>query len=358
MLFGSKAVFALTISAALITSCSKDDQNYKRSSVPSPTTTTEPVSSTTESAISASVTTTPRYLYLKTGTPQTISGKTNIVIENLRFEKAPGVVLKISNSSNITIRNCFFGRSGAEAIVLEGCSNVRVEKNLFTYNTTGVYAASSKTIKVINNQFVNVRKRADGARGQFVQFNNVTGAGNEISGNRGENFAGQSNPEDLINLFKTSGTAASPVLIKSNMFRGGGPSASGGGIIAGDYSGSYIAINGNTLLNPGQYGIAIAGGNNNVVTNNKIFSKQFTWSNIALYIWMQAGSTSCTNNVIKSNRATWTNKNGISNVAWNAGNCSGTTWEKPTPITEAELNVPAHLISFVTAAELTQLRSR
>ena len=142
------------------------------------------------------------------------------------------------------------------------------------------------------------------------------------------------------------------------MFRGGGPEPSGGGIALGDYGSSYTIADGNVLLNPGQYGIAIAGGNYNVITNNKIFSKQWPWSNNPLFIWAQVGSTSCTNNVIKSNRATWTNRDGIINGGWNAGNCSNTVWEYPTSITEAELNVPTHLIDFVTPVELIELRSR
>lgn len=298
------------------------------------------------------------YLSLPLSTVKTIANQTNAVIENLRFENATGVMIKITNSSNITIRNCFFNKGAAEAINVYMGANIRVENCLFNGVTTGVYASISTGIKVINNQFVNVRKRADNARGQFIQFNNVTGEGNEVSGNKGENFAGESNPEDLINMYGSSGTAISQILIKGNMFRGGGPSGSGGGIIAGDYNGSYITIDGNTLLNPGQYGIAIAGGNNNVVTNNKIFSKQFAWSNIALYIWMQGGATSCANNTVKGNRATWINKNGVSNVAWNAGNCTGTVFENPAPITEAELNVPEHLIDYITPEELLRIRGK
>lgn len=351
MLFGSKTVFALVISAALITSCSKGDLEYKRkkNSTPPPIT-TEPTAPTT-------TTPTVGYLSLQAGTPQVINGKTNLVIENMRFENAPGVILDISNSSNIIIRNCFFGRSGAEAIVLQGSSNIRIEKCLFTYNTTGVYAVSSSTIKVIGNQFVNMRQRSGPARGQFVQFNAVTGEGNEVSGNKGENFAGESDPEDLISMFKSSGTAASPILIKNNMFRGGGPSLSGGGIVLGDYGGSYMIAEGNTLLDPGQYGMAVAGGSNMTMINNKIFAKQQPFTNNPLFVWGQSG-VACSNITVKSNRASWVDKTGYVNGGWNAGNCGNTSFEYPTPITEAELNVPAHLIDFVTATELLELRNR
>ncbi len=297
------------------------------------------------------------YLVLPMSEPIILTGKSNVVIEGKRFENVAGVMINISGSSNVIIRNCFFNKGGAEAIAIYKGTNIRVENCLFNGITTGVYASTSSTVKVINNQFVNVRARAGGnARGQFVQFNTVSGAGNEVSGNKGENFAGESAPEDLISMFKTYGTAASPVLIKNNMFRGGGPSQSGGGIVAGDYDGGYIRIEGNTLLNPGQYGIAIAGGSNHVITGNKIFSKQFAWSNNPLFIWAQVGNINCANNTIKNNRATWTNRSGIINGGWNAGNCSGTVWEYPKSITEAELNVPEHLIDFVTVQELKAMR--
>lgn len=301
-----------------------------------------------------------KYFLLPVSNARTVSAQSNIVIENLRFENTLTASLIINNSSNIIVRNCFFNKSSAEAIAIEGSTNIRVENCLFNGVTTGVYAATSKTIKVINNQFVNMRMRADNStRGQFVQFNNVTGVGNEVSGNKGENFSGESNPEDMISMFGgTSGTAASPILIKNNIGRGGGPSQSGGGIVAGDHSGSYINIDGNTLLNPGQYGIAIAGGSNNVITNNKIFSKQFPWSNNPLFIWMQAGSTVCANNTIKSNRVAWVNRDGVYNDGWNAGNCTNTVFERPTRITETELNIPVHLIDFITAEELLKIRGK
>jgi parallel beta-helix repeat protein len=270
-------------------------------------------------------------------------------------------MIKIANSSNITIRNCFFNKGVAEAINIYMGTNVRIENCLFNAVTTGVNASTSTGVKVLNNQFVNVKGPMP--KGQFVQFNAVTGAGNEIIGNKGENFQGESDPADLISIFNSSGTAASPILIKNNMFRGGGPLASGGGIALGDFGSSYTTADGNVLLNPGQYGMAIAGGSNNIIINNKIFSQQFPWSNIALFIWPQEGSTVCANNIIKGNRATWINKDGVLNVGWNGanfngGNCTGTIWESPTPITEAELNIPIHLIDFVSPEELLKIRGK
>ncbi|HKO82083.1 MAG TPA: right-handed parallel beta-helix repeat-containing protein [Chitinophagaceae bacterium] len=353
LMLSSRAVFALVISATLITSCSKGDLDYKRKNTTTPTTpapapepTPTPVPPTSGTA----------FLSLtKSSTGRVISGQSNVVIENLQFTNVTGNPLYIKGSNNITIRNCFFNKATAEAIVIENSATITVENCLFNGVTTGVYALSSQTIKVRNNQFVNVRQRSIGGRGQFVQFNGVTGAGNAIEGNKGENFAGESDPEDLISLFRSSGTASSPIYVRNNMFRGGGPSASGGGIMSGDYGGSYQIVENNTLLDPGQYGIAAAGGSNITLINNKIYAKQQPFTNNPLYVWAQQGAA-CSNINVKGNRVYWIDKTGTRNNGWNAGNCSSTSFEYPTTITLAEMGVPTHLITMITPTELLQIR--
>jgi hypothetical protein len=358
-LLAGKGMFALLISASLLTqSCSKEDLEYKKRRRTNVTTPTEPAPApapaptpTPAPVPSGSV----KYLSLPTSGARTISGQSNVVIENLRFENINGNPLYIKGSNNITIRNCFFNKATMEAIVIENSSTIKVENCLFNGVTTGVYALSSASIKVDNNQFVNVRQRSSGGRGQFVQFNGVTGAGNSVSNNKGENFLGESDPEDLISLFKSSGTASSPIVVRNNMFRGGGPSASGGGIMSGDYGGSYQIVENNTLLDPGQYGIAAAGGSNISLLNNKIFAKQQPFTNNPLYVWAQQGA-SCSNITVKGNRVTWTDKSGSKNNGWNAGNCGSTAFEYPTAISVAEMNVPSHLITMITPTELSQIR--
>lgn len=51
----------------------------------------------------------------------------------------------------------------------------------------GVYALNSQSLKIRYNHFENVARKGkqDQSRGQFVQFNAVSGAGNEISFNTG-----------------------------------------------------------------------------------------------------------------------------------------------------------------------------
>lgn len=347
----SRIIIALAIGATLIAGCSKSSE-YKRSRIAAPQpeepppTTTEPVPIPTP---------TTAFLSLPKSGAKFIYKDSDVLIENLQFADIDGIAIYIKYSKNVTIRNCFFNKASEEAINIEGSVNIHVENCLFNGAYAGVYAMESKLIKVINNQFINARQRPDKSRGQFVQFNEVTGPGNVIENNQGENFFEESNPEDLISLFKSSGTAGNPISIRNNTFRGGGPSASGGGIMTGDYGGSYIVVENNTLVDPGQYGIATAGGNDITIINNKIYGKQQSFTNNPLYVWGQLG-IACSNINVTGNRANWIDKNGYNNRGWNAGNCASTLFEYATPITLEEMNVPAHLITKITPEELLEIR--
>lgn len=283
------------------------------------------------------------------------------VIENTIFRNINGNALYIK-AKNVTVRNCFFDKGTAEAIVCDGASNVTIEYCLFNGVTTGVYALSSQSIKVNNNEFVNVRMRDAASRGQFVQFNGVTGAGSSISDNRGENFPGESNPEDLISLYRSSGTASSPILVKNNVFRGGGPSASGGGIMSGDYGGSYQIVEGNKLIDPGQYGLGIAGGGSISVINNIVVARQQSFTNNPLYMWAQAG-VSCSGNTVRGNKIYWLDKSGGFNGGWDSGNCGGSSFEYPAKFASYDAGIAAtgikgHFLQYVNAAELLKIRGK
>ncbi|MFW5700948.1 MAG: T9SS type A sorting domain-containing protein, partial [Cyclobacteriaceae bacterium] len=77
----------------------------------------------------------------------------------------------------------------------------------------------------------------------------------------------------------------------------------------------------NILVNPGQYGIAIAGGSSVQLIDNSIYGKQQSFTNVGLYVWNQDTSVSCANHIIAGNRVNWTNNNGKKNPSWNANNC-------------------------------------
>lgn len=236
----------------------------------------------------------------------------------------------LTNCYNIHITNNRISNSGDVGIHLYNCSNITIDHNFFTKVSSGVYAEQTAGggIVVNNNQFLNMQ--GPFPRGQFVQFNTVSGPGSSISFNKGENILGQSYPEDAISLYQSNGTAASPLTISGNWIRGGGPSSSGGGIMLGDNGGSYLTASDNILVNPGEYGMAIAGGDHNTITNNKIFGVSQYFTNVGLFIDGINGQV-CTNSTIGGNQVRYYNKTNYQNNAWIApGTIRPTGWETNT----------------------------
>ena len=301
------------------------------------------------------------YLALPLSGPMDLSGRSNVIVENKRFSNINGVTLKLyAGANNIIIRNCFFDGASGELVELENASNITIENCLFARGLAGVYAVGSNNVKIINCQFVNmkIRRSSTGAfqgRGVFVQMNSCDGG--EVTNCRGENFDGESDPEDMVSCYGGS----SNITIKGNIFRGGkigGPSTSGGGIIVGDYGGTNCIIENNTVLNPGQYGMAVAGGRLNKIINNKIYSERTAVSNNPLYVANYSGSIGCSDITVTGNRVNWTDTNGNKNMGWNSGDCANTPYNPANnqTITLAELGVPSHLITFVTPAQLLTIR--
>lgn len=244
-----------------------------------------------------------------------IHNRTNVVIQNRIIDGAKGNAIDIRGSRNIKIRNCIIKNAAGEGVYILNSRNVEISQCYFESVRTGVYAVASQTIKVYNNEVKNVK--GPFPRGQMAQFNDVSGEGNLINYNYALNILNKSYPEDVINLYKSRGTAASPLQVIGNFIKGGGPSKSGGGIMCGDggEKGEHIIVRNNVLINPGQYGIAIVSGNNIKVTRNRVFSQRFEWSNVGLYSWSRYakvyGSTEMSYNDVN-----WTNKSGKPNHGW------------------------------------------
>ncbi len=146
-------------------------------------------------------------------------------------------------------------------------------------------------------------------RGQYVQFNNCYGGGNRILNNVGECFQGESSSESLISIYQSNGLSSDPILIENNVFRGGGPSTSGIGIITGG-GGSYQTIQSNILIDPGQVGLGVAGCTNIIVSGNNIYGKSQPFTNVGLYVWNQQTS-SCAIITVSNNQINFTNSSGV-----------------------------------------------
>ena len=245
---------------------------------------------------------------LKKSEPLVIDGKADLTISGLEIANPQGNGITIRNSKRIRIEGCKIGPCKGEAVNIYACEGITVTGNRFEAVSTGVYALDSRHIEVTRNRCLNVH--GPFPRGQLAQFDKVTGGGNRINHNLALNILGKSNPEDVINIYKSSGTADDPIQVIGNKIRGGGPSGSGGGIMTGDGGGAYIVVRDNILVDPGQYGIAIAGGHHIQILDNKVFGKRQPFTNVGIYVWNQSKAPSH-DHAVRGNRS-----GGSTRVGW------------------------------------------
>jgi len=300
--------------------------------------------------------------------PLVIEDKNNVVYENITVSNTNGECITINDSKNITIINSNIGPcKGGNGILVVGGSSIRIHNSYIhdasdegvkaqgvngltvTSNhiervSTGVYALNSFQVQVERNQFLNVQ--GPRPRGGGAQFDKVSGTGNRINCNTIINNPGESSTEDVINLFMSNGTMGDPIQIKGNKLIGGGPSTSGGGIMLGDNGGSNMIAQHNILVDPGQYGIAVAAGVNIKVLNNTIFGRRQAFTNVGLYIWNQY-KVPCGNNIVDGNKVNFTHSKGGQNSyfmgddspAYSGYECKNDTWGRQNtwsaPITAA-----------------------
>lgn len=289
----------------------------------------------------------------------------NLTIKNYRFSNKGsannGHNLWVSGT-NITIENCFFDESTGLGIYVNGGSNVTIKNCLFADNNWGILAERcTGNIKILDNQFINMiwDKIVQGCcRGQLIFFNGCSGAGNEIIGNRAENFRGESYNEDLVNVFGSGGVSGSPLKIQKNIFRGGGPSMTSGGIIGGDVGGNDIDISDNKLVNPGWYGFQVVSGTNINFANNQAFSDAFPWSRIGFLVYRISGYPPCGNITVgTSNKSNFKKADG-GNFDWETNGTCGPVTGPATGLTLAEMNIPDPLITFIDEDQVWQIRAR
>jgi len=319
---GIQMRFALSLSAILIvtiSSCQKDnvslnDSNSLKTAIP-----IKPTSLTSTAALT-----------YKISGPISLTGVKNMTISGESITGGNVPCISLTNCTNIIITHCKLINSTTTGVNLYNCVNISVDTSYISNVSTGVYASTCQSIKVLDNQMENMVGPLP--RGQFVQFNNVSGPGNNVINNRCENIMGSSDPEDAISMYMTNGTAASPVIISWNWIRGGGPSNTGGGIILGDNGGSYQIAEDNILVNPGQYGMGVAGGTNMEILNNEIYAAQNTFTNVGISVWNQYTNISASSGItVSGNKVNWTNSTGASNPDWNEGNCGTVTgWSSNT----------------------------
>lgn len=290
---------------------------------PPPTTTTTRPSTTTTTK--APTTTTTKPTTTTTAPPPTTTTTAPATTTTTKAPTtttappAPGLTESgpvIVRSSNVVLDGYHFTGSGSsDCVRIEGASNVTVKNSKFTNCHKGVYALNASNIVVTNNTFT--ADRSDRGR-NAVQFDKVSRG--RIANNSISVSIGGTKAEDHINLYKSNGTAANPIYVENNTIRGGGPSRSGSGIMLGDGGGSYQVARNNILVNPGQVGIGVAGGQYISVLSNKVYSPARSWSNVGIYIWNQY-DPACSGHTVSYNEVDWRNSSGSRNGFWDGKNC-------------------------------------
>lgn len=258
----------------------------------------------------------------KKSAPIQYKNKNNIIIEGVEISDINGIGISLYNCKNVIIRNCKIKNiSTSVGIYVENGSNITIEDCYFENLHRGVLVRfGEENIKIEHNDFKNILGNIRGGSvvSNGFQLYQCNGDGNSISYNVFENIWGESSPADVINLFASNGTSRSPITVKGNWIRGGGPLGSGGGIDLGDNGGSYQIAEENILVNPGQVGMGMAGGTNLTIRNNKIFAKQQSFTNVGLAIanWTYDRTGPSHSIVVENNEVNWTNRDGKYNTAW------------------------------------------
>ncbi|HEX8524264.1 MAG TPA: SdrD B-like domain-containing protein [Tepidisphaeraceae bacterium] len=304
-----------------------------------------------------------------TDEPVTIQKATITGPGDLIFAAAPHANITIRNSKAYGVNPDIAGETKGRFIDADGFDNVIVENN-YLEGTAGIFLlnyagdrTASETVRIVGNRAKNVDgRKSDGKGGyfdfntrvsqldgheedgfkevQFVQLNKVAGVPNvEIAWNEVVNEPGKSRVEDNINIYKSSGTQASPILIHDNYIQGAYTikpwqkshvesdwtwdwSYSGGGILLGDALGddgpagdpAYIRAYDNQVVSTTNYGIAISTGHDIEFAKNRIVSsgvlpdgRLIAAQNVGGYVWdsTEVGAGRFYNNNSRENTLGW-----------------------------------------------------
>lgn len=293
----------------------------------------------------------PYELTTTTSGPLVITAKQNIVISGIRVSNPDGNCIQVNGSSNITIKNSQIGPCKGNGIEINSSQSVVIEQNNIINTRMNISLYDAKDILIQANYIdtgkngINVN-RSSGVKillnyatkfiggypyGHFIQFDNVTGSGNEIKCNTGDAYP-MPDPllppptervEDIINLWQSHGTAQSPIMVAYNRVRGGS-SYTGSGILLGDGAGSYQTAYKNVIVNPWNVSIAVAGGNNMVVDSNRMYSNlpwQVSGSGTYIHNFYPQYAT-CYNITFARNLLKWPTGGPYTDQFWNPNTCT------------------------------------
>jgi len=236
-----------------------------------------------------------------------------------------GNCLTITNSTNITVRNSTFINCKGVAIVTGSSSGLTIENNYFERIRTAIYVTATAGGNIVINNNRSKNQTGPVSRGQFVQFNGVSGAGIRITNNTAIHDGSIGDPccaEDMINIFNSSGAVGDYMLIENNYLEGNSSlnrGSSACGIVLGDFGGQYIRVQKNFVINAGNCGIGVAGGSFIEVNQNVIFGERSSNSNVGLPIY--AATVPCSDITAKENIIWFIHKDGFLNATYVPADC-------------------------------------
>lgn len=279
----------------------------------------------------------------------TIRTSQPVVIENARL-LGGGDLIKtdFGRYAHVTVRNVQgashepapAGRPPGRFLHADTYAHVHVERSSME-GTAGIYlhrARPGASVTIVGNRARNVDGRhADGLGGhrgntfvQFLQINDAEGLrGAEIAWNEIVNVPYQSRVEDVISLYRTSGSVGDPVRVHDNYIQGAYPADpasdeySGGGIMLGDGGGAHLHATQNQVVGTSNYGIAISGGRSNRIDDNRVIScgllpdgRPIASQNVGIYIWNIGADGSFADNGGSGNLVAWSSASGDRNDWW------------------------------------------
>ncbi len=266
--------------------------------------------------------------YVHQPTSITIIDQEDIIIENLIFDGSTQVAdsnygcITTWRGQNIIIRNCKFIN-----VKVSQCISINESTNVSIYNCDIVNCWSGIKlwncegfIRIFSNDFHNIKGSlvSDiGREGGAIHYQGCSGPGNIVQDNALEQDRGAGSTIDHIAFFRTHCDVEAPLIVRNNWIRGGGPHRSGGGILLGDYGGENLIMEDNVLVDPGQYGIGIAGGANMVMRRNKVYGSQRPWSNVGIVVidWTPQELPSG-NYTVENNKINWKGDQGLPTDYW------------------------------------------
>jgi hypothetical protein len=212
---------------------------------------------------------------------KTLIAKNGQVIKNLKISSVSGPCIIIpENAANIQINAnkigpCGNGVDDVGVRIEKGAHHISVSGNTIHDVSSGIYAAGAHHPIVIEKNIV-YNVRGPMPRGQMVQFDGVSGGVGQsrIFGNISDkNLSTRPTAyEDHISMYMSYGTKEYPILIACNKIRGG-DSATGSGIMIGDYGGDWFIVRHNIIVLTSNTGIGVAGAKYAAINNNLIWNR-------------------------------------------------------------------------------------